>query len=80
MHPSEDICVAAARGVREELGEVLNANTIINPLRATVLTSEEIIESPSYPSLRTKYILHTITVEVSGLPEVYAGIVSTSNS
>ena len=70
MHPGEDVGKAAIRGVKEELGEVLTDETRIEVEMESLDVSEEVVESASYPTLTTKYILHTIIVRVSGLSKV----------
>eukprot|EP00966_Prymnesium_polylepis_P068766 1597144-Prymnesium_polylepis.2 len=59
-----DACV---RGLTEELGRYV-ADGEIRVLPSSLVCWEETIESPSYPSLVTRYSLHQMDASVSGLP------------
>jgi len=66
IKPGEDLYDAALRCLNEELG--------LEPVQIDIdkfsyTAKEEIIESPSYPGLLTRYTIHTLEVQVTGLPE-----------
>lgn len=57
MHNGESVPKAARRGILEELGGLVKG---IQTYPATISVHEETNESPSYPNLYSRYILHTI--------------------
>ena len=52
---------AALRGVKEEMGGLVTDLSAVDLLLDTHLSWDEIIESPSFPSLTTMYTLHQST-------------------
>nr|CAD1830455.1 unnamed protein product [Ananas comosus var. bracteatus] len=66
MRPGESPEEAAARAVREELGE----GAVVRVAEGQCETRVEERESLSYPGLRARYVLHTVeAVAVDGLPK-----------
>lgn len=57
---------AALRGIEEELGVPAER---VHVLEATHRVEQTEIDSPSYPGLTTCYLIHTVEVEIEGLPE-----------
>eukprot|EP00961_Rhodomonas_salina_P094570 1272719-Rhodomonas_salina.1 len=74
--PGENPIAAAVRGIREELGEVLDAEAAIRigSERDLVIT-EEVDTSTSYPGLKSVYRLFTIDAQVQGLCREQTGMV-----
>lgn len=73
MKPNEDPESAAVRGIKEELGSVIDAETevcdivTIDPNSYEMRVEER--NSGSYPGLPGCYVLHTLNATVEGLPE-----------
>ena len=69
MLPLEQPLDAARRGVLEELGPLLKGDQNHVTLDPASLESwVEIQDSRSYPSLPTRYLLHSVSAVVSGVP------------
>ena len=66
---SEDPKEAAIRGVIEEIGQHLPDPSLCELVPQSLLVWDELVDSPSYPSLITQYTLHQIEVIVPGLPQ-----------
>ncbi len=66
MQPGESYLEAAKRCLREELGVT---DQDIEILANTHQTKTQQRESPSYPGLRTQYLIHIVEANVAGLPE-----------
>lgn len=67
--PDESWWAASQRGIKEELGSVLNAESRIEVLGDTLEVSTETRTSGSYPGLKTEYRCHKVEARVTGLPE-----------
>lgn len=68
MRPGETVEEASIRAVEEELGGVAASGSVkIVPGSYEVLVEEK--ASASYPGLPARYVLHSIEVQVEGLPE-----------
>lgn len=66
LKPGEEPLNAALRGIEEELQINSEQVTIIKyPEQPKV----ELTESPSFPSLQTKYLLHTVEARIENLPD-----------
>ena len=68
MIANEDPLPAAVRGVIEELGTFNLDRSTVQVKADSLLVWDELIDSPSYPSLTTQYTLHQVEVIVPGLP------------
>ena len=66
--PDESWWAASRRGIQEELGSVLDAESRIEVLDDTLEVSTETRTSGSYPGLKTEYRCHKVEARVSGLP------------
>lgn len=65
LKPGETATAGALRCAVEELRvEARHVRIVAEPLSTTV----EEVDSPSYPGLRTRYLLHTMTAAVLSLP------------
>lgn len=64
----EDPKEAALRGMLEEMGDLAPDAAQVEIVHNSMLVWDELVESPSYPSLITQYQLHQIEVIVPGLP------------
>ena len=65
MKPGESAVAAALRCMVEELRvDARDVSVAAEPVSMTV----EEVESPSYPGLPTRYLLHTVAASVPGLP------------
>jgi hypothetical protein len=65
LKPGETATAGALRCAVEELRvEARHVRIVAEPLSTTV----EELDSPSYPGLRTRYLLHTMTAAVLSLP------------
>lgn len=65
MKPGENYIEAAVRCLVEELEMEKEDITIFKDSYSKKITT---INSPSYPELKTRYILHTVNGKVTGLP------------
>lgn len=66
MLPDEDPKAAAFRCVEEELGISRELCRIVPGVRPKRRNNDKV--SPSYPGLKTRYLVHEIEMEVPGLP------------
>lgn len=66
LKPGEEPLNSALRGIAEELQVGSERVMIIN---CSEQPKVELKESPSFPGLRTKYLLHTVEVRIEGLPD-----------
>jgi hypothetical protein len=66
MYPGEDAETAAFRCVKEELGIAPELCRIVPDMRPKKHENDKV--SPSYPGLKTRYLVHEIEMEVPGLP------------
>lgn len=66
MLPGESVEAAAFRCVEEELG-VSRESCLVVPDTHTEKVNKG--ESPSYPGLKSRYVVHEIEMEVPGLPK-----------
>ena len=64
MVAGEEAKHAAVRGVLEEMGEYVLAQQLIKVDPETLLVWNEIVDSPSYPSLTTQYTLYQVGVRL----------------
>eukprot|EP00322_Chrysochromulina_rotalis_P024594 CAMPEP_0115831712 /NCGR_PEP_ID=MMETSP0287-20121206/2281_1 /TAXON_ID=412157 /ORGANISM="Chrysochromulina rotalis, Strain UIO044" /LENGTH=363 /DNA_ID=CAMNT_0003285069 /DNA_START=124 /DNA_END=1215 /DNA_ORIENTATION=- len=70
MHDGESPIDAAKRGISEEFGDFIPEGAI-NVLADTLTSWYELVESATYPTLRTQYRLHRVQVDVEGLPSSF---------
>ncbi|MFN0110252.1 MAG: NUDIX domain-containing protein [Blastocatellia bacterium] len=66
LKPGEDQIYAALRGIKEELQVGAEQVEI---LKHSEKPRAELTESPSFPGLQTKYLLHTVEVRIENLPD-----------
>lgn len=66
MKSGEDYAMSAVRGLEEELG-IDAAAVALRPESHRL--REQLLDSPSYPGLPTRYLLHEVEATVSGLPD-----------
>ncbi len=66
MKPDEGYIVAALRCINEELG--LDSQKVVLDIE-TYKQELQILDSPSFPGLQTKFNIHSIEAVVEGLPE-----------
>jgi hypothetical protein len=66
MKAGEDVATAVRRGICEELGV---DNTDVTLIADSYQQHQEVLDSPSYPGLPTLYIIHSLAVQVQGLPD-----------
>ena len=66
MLRGETVVDAALRGVAEELGVNVAAVQLVQGVTVPTITE---MDSPSYPGLRTRYLLYPVVMQVDGLPD-----------
>jgi hypothetical protein len=67
MLPDEEVAEAAFRCVKEELGISRESCRIVSDTAPPKVNKGR--PSPSYPGLRTRYVVHEVEMAVPGLPE-----------
>lgn len=68
MRPGENVEDACCRGVFEELGATMGAPERVEMVLESYQREEQERDSFSYPSLLTRYVLHTMVAVMRGLP------------